>query len=120
MRTAFISICVLSSIFALTACSTTKPSNLAIQNQNKQYTVIGTGKDRLTARNNAIQNAQEICPSLSKPIMVTENMEYHGLADEKTGNIINKAGRILGVFMGKDINLAQDNDYQMTLVFECK
>lgn len=120
MQFRVMSICLLSSLIGLTACSTTKPTNLAIQNQNKQYTVIGTGQDRLTARNNAIKAAQETCPSLSKPIMISENMEYHGLANEKTGNMINKAGSILGVFMGKNINLAQDNDYQMTLEFECK
>ncbi|MFB2537789.1 MULTISPECIES: hypothetical protein [unclassified Acinetobacter] len=104
----------------LTACATTQPTSLAIQNQQKQYKVIGMGKDQLTARNNAIRSAQESCPRLSRPILVKENTEYKGIADERTGRLINQAGAVLGVFTGKKVNLAQDTDYQVTLDFECR
>lgn len=108
------------SIVALVGCQTTETTTLAMQKENNQYQITGIGKDKLTAQNNAVKAAQKTCSRGTLPVVTNEAVQYNGVVDEKTGKMINQAGTIAGVFLGKDVNISQDTDYQVTLDFYCK
>lgn len=108
------------SIVALVGCQTTETTTLAMQKENNQYQITGIGKDKLTAQNNAVKAAQKTCSRGTSPVVTNEAVLYNGVVDEKTGKMINQAGTIAGVFLGKDVNISQDTDYQVTLDFYCK
>lgn len=108
------------SIAALVGCQTTETTTLAMQKENNQYQITGIGKDKLTAQNNAVKAAQKTCSRGTSPVVTNEAVQYNGVVDEKTGKMINQAGTIAGVFLGKDVNISQDTDYQVTLDFYCK
>lgn len=104
----------------LSACTTTPTSSLAIQRENNQFQVTGIGKDKLTAQNNAVKSAQKTCTRGKSPIVTNEKVQYNGVLDENTGKVINQAGSIAGIFLGKNVNISQDTDYNVTLDFYCK
>ncbi|OUY07451.1 hypothetical protein [Acinetobacter populi] len=108
------------AVIGLTACATQPTSSLAIQRENNQYQVTGIGKNKITAQNNAVKAAQNTCKRGTTPVVSNESTQYNGVVDESTGKIINQAGSIAGVFLGKDVNLSQDTDYNVTLDFYCK
>lgn len=114
--TAIAAIC----LAGLSACATTPTSSLAIQRENNQFQVTGIGKDKLTAQNNAVKAAQKTCTRSTAPVVTNEKVQYNGVLDENTGKVINQAGSIAGIFLGKDVNISQDNDYNVTLDFYCK
>ncbi len=113
------SIFITSSI-GLVACASQPTSSLAIQKENNQYQVSGIGKDKLTAQNNATKAAQATCKRGTSPIVTKQNVEYSGVVDEKTGKVINQAGSIAGILLGKEVSISQDTDYNITLDFYCK
>lgn len=117
-KPAIIAIALLS--MGLTACVTQQTASLAIQHENNQYQVTGIGKDKITSQNNAIKAAQQTCKRGTSPIVSNQNTQYNGIVDEQTGKVINQAGSIAGIFLGKDVNISQDTDYNTTLDFYCK
>lgn len=112
-----LSIC---AAIGLTACATQPTSSLAIQKENNQYQVTGIGKNKITAQNNAVKAAQNTCKRGTAPVVSNESTQYNGVVDESTGKIINQAGSIAGAILGKDVNISQDTDYNVTLDFYCK
>lgn len=104
----------------MTGCATSPNSTLAVQKENNQFQVTGIGKDKLTAKNNAVKAAQNTCKRSSSPIITNEKVDYNGVLDEQTGKIINQAGSIASVFLGKDMSIAQDTDFNVTLDFYCQ
>ncbi|MFU8927936.1 hypothetical protein [Acinetobacter puyangensis] len=112
-----LSIC---AAIGLTACATQPTSSLAIQKENNQYQVTGIGKNKITAQNNAVKAAQNTCKRGTTPVVSNESTQYNGVVDESTGKIINQAGSIAGAILGKDVNISQDTDYNVSLDFYCK
>jgi hypothetical protein len=112
-----LSIC---TAIGLTACATQPTSSLAIQKENNQYQVTGIGKNKITAQNNAVKAAQSTCKRGTAPVVSNESTQYNGVVDESTGKIINQAGSIAGAILGKDVNISQDTDYNVSLDFYCK
>ncbi|MFC3901680.1 hypothetical protein SAMN05421749_101341 [Acinetobacter marinus] len=107
-------------VVLLSACQSTQTSSLAMQKENNQYQITGMGKDKITAQNNAIKAAQNTCKRGTSPVVSNEKLVYNGVGDENTGKMINQAGAIAGIFLGKDVNISQDTDYQVTLDFYCQ
>lgn len=109
-----------AAIILATGCATQPTASLAIQKDNNQYQVTGMGKDKISAQNNAVKAAQQTCKRGTAPIVTNQSTQYNGIVDEQTGKIIHQAGSIAGIFLGKDVNIQQDTDYNITLDFYCK
>ena len=114
----------LITAMTLTACATQPTQGLAIQKENNQYEVTGTGKTQIIARNNAIAAANTTCGKKAQPILIDEKTEYNGalkgVVDEQTGQLITAAAGVIGSMVGKGNSLEQDTDYQTKLTFSCK
>lgn len=114
----------LITAMTLTACATQPTQGLAIQKENNQYEVTGTGKTQIIAKNNAIAAANNTCGKKAQPILVDEKTEYtgalKGVVDDKTGQLITAAAGVIGSMVGKDTGIEKDTDYQTKLTFSCK
>lgn len=114
----------LITAMTLTACATQPTQGLAIQKENNQYEVTGTGKTQIIAKNNAITAANSTCGKKAQPILIDEKTEYtgalKGVVDEKTGQLITAAAGVIGTMVGKDTGIEKDTDYQTKLTFSCK
>jgi len=112
------------SFLFLSACATT-PNNhtTVIQKANHQYEVTGIGKTEIIAKNNAINAANKTCKT-STTIVLDEKTTYNGIlqgvVDPNTGKLIQAASNILGKISGTQTDIATDEDYQTTLIFQCK
>lgn len=114
----------LITAMTLTACATQPTQGLAIQKENNQYEVTGSGKTQIIAKNNAIAAANNTCGKKAQPILIDEKTEYSGalkgVVDEQTGQLITAAAGVIGAMVGKGNSLEQDTDYQTKLTFSCK
>lgn len=114
----------LITAMTLTACATQPTQGLAIQKENNQYEVTGSGKTQVIAKNNAIAAANNTCGKKAQPILIDEKTEYSGalkgVVDEQTGQLITAAAGVIGAMVGKGNSLEQDTDYQTKLTFSCK
>lgn len=114
----------LITAMTLTACATQPTQGLAIQKENNQYEVTGSGKTQVIAKNNAITAANNTCGKKAQPILIDEKTEYSGalkgVVDEQTGQLITAAAGVIGAMVGKGNSLEQDTDYQTKLTFSCK
>lgn len=109
---------------ALTACATQPVQGLAIQKENNQYEVTGTGKTQIIAKNNAITAANNTCGKKAQPVLIDEKSEYtgalKGVVDDQTGQLITAAAGVIGSMVGKNTGIEKDTDYQLKLTFSCK
>ncbi|MDQ8934718.1 hypothetical protein [Acinetobacter rudis] len=114
----------LIATMVLTACATQPTQGLAIQKENNQYEVTGTGKTQIIARNNAISAANTTCGKKAQAVVIDEKSEYtgalKGVVSDQTGQLITAAAGVIGTMVGKNNSLEKDTDYQTTLTFSCK
>lgn len=112
------------SMILLSACAST-PSNhsLVIQKENNTFEVTGLGKSNLIAKNNAIMAANKTCGQAT-PIVMNEKTTYNGIlqgvVDNETGKMIEAAANVLTKLSGSNSSIASDDDYQVTLNFQCQ
>ncbi|EPF71452.1 hypothetical protein [Acinetobacter rudis] len=109
---------------AFTACATQPTQGLAIQKENNQYEVTGTGKTQIISRNNAITIANNTCGKKAQPVLIDEKSEYagalKGVVNDQTGQLITAAAGVIGTMVGKNNSLEKDTDFQTKLTFSCK
>ena len=119
----YLSAC-LSSALLLTACASQPTSSLVIQNINNEYEVTGLGKTQVSAKNNAIQAANQGCGKNAVPILIKEETHYQGplkdVVDEKTGKMIQAAANVLGGVLGSGLGSSSQEDYLTVLTFKCR
>ncbi|MEC7120013.1 MAG: hypothetical protein VXW65_08955 [Pseudomonadota bacterium] len=100
-------------------CATT-PSAPVIQRDNNQFETTGMGKTRAAALDTALKAASKTCQR-SQAIVISDQTQYNGVVDEKTGRLIEQVGTAVGVMTGmKTPQIARDDDYAVTVKFYCK
>jgi PBP1b-binding outer membrane lipoprotein LpoB len=105
----------------LSGCATAPVnSTTVIQRENNQFEVIGLGKTKTLAMNNAVNSANKFCKN-KNTIVASEQVKYNGVVEEKTGRMIDQAAGVIGVLMGgKTPTVSRDDDYEVALKFYCQ
>jgi hypothetical protein len=108
-------------ILMITAC-TTAPSTVIIPRENQQYDTIGLGKNRVIALQKAMQGAEQYCKNQrSTPVVLNEQIKYHGVMSEQTGRIVEQVGAVVGAMTGVNSpQIARDDDYEVNIHFRCQ
>lgn len=112
---------LIAGVLTLTACATT-PQTLVIPRENQQYDTVGMGKSRVIALGKAMQGAEQYCKNQrATPVVVDEQVKYHGVISEQTGRVVEQVGAVVGAITGvASPQLARDDDYEVNLRFRCQ
>lgn len=103
----------------LSACQTT-PTAPVMQRANSTYETTGLGKTKVQAQQNALTSAKKTC-GIRQPIVITDNVKFNGVLDERTGRMVEQAGSVIGAVLGtRTPNLSRDDDYEYTINFRCQ
>lgn len=103
----------------LSACQTT-PTAPVMQRANSTYETTGLGKTKVQAQQNALTSAKKTC-GIRQPIVLTDNVKFNGVLDERTGRMVEQAGSVIGAVLGtRTPNLSRDDDYEYTINFRCQ
>lgn len=109
----------LAMSIGLSACQTT-PTSPVMQRPNSTYETTGLGKTKQQAQQNALNSAKKSC-GIRQPIILTNNVKYNGMLDERTGRMVEQVGSVVGaVFGSKTPNLNRDDDYEYSITFRCQ
>lgn len=109
----------LAAMLALTACQST-PTAPVMQRANSTFETTGLGKTKVQAQQQALDSAKKTC-GMRQPIVLTDNVTYNGVLDERTGRMIDQVGSVVGAVLGaKSPDLSRDDDYEYTISFRCQ
>lgn len=111
---------IITALFALTACqSTPTPTAPIIARADKTYETMGLGKDKVSAQHQALNNAKLQC-GRDTAIILSDDLVYHGVVDEKMGRVFENGMAVIGSLIGtKAPNLSRDDDYEYHIKFRC-
>lgn len=108
-----------AGMLGLSACQTT-PTAPVMQRANSTYETTGLGKTKVQAQQNALTSAKKTC-GIRQPIVLTDNVKFNGVLDERTGRMVEQAGSVIGAVLGtRTPNLSRDDDYEYTINFRCQ
>lgn len=108
-----------AGMLGLSACQTT-PTAPVMQRANSTYETTGLGKTKVQAQQNALTSAKKTC-GIRQPIVITDNVKFNGVLDERTGRMVEQAGSVIGAVLGtRTPNLSRDDDYEYTINFRCQ
>ena len=109
----------LAAMLTLTACQST-PTAPVMQRANSTFETTGLGKTKVQAQQQALDSAKKTC-GMRQPIVLTDNVTYNGVLDERTGRMIDQVGSVVGAVLGaKSPDLSRDDDYEYTISFRCQ
>ena len=107
------------TMFGLTACQST-PTAPVMQRADSTFETTGLGNTKVQAQKNALESAKHTC-GMRQPIVLTNNVTYNGVLDERTGRMIDQVGTVVGAVLGaKSPDLSRDDDYEYTITFRCQ
>lgn len=114
----FTPICI-SSVLFLTACQST-PSVPVIARADNTFEITGLGATKSKAQASALDDAKKYC-GMKTPIVITDNITYNGVIDEKMGRVLEQGVGVIGAVLGtKTPNLSRDDDYEYQIKFRCQ
>lgn len=100
-------------------CQTT-PTAPVMQRANQTYETTGFGNSKAKAQHMALANAKSTCGH-KNAIVLTDKTTYHGVLDEHTDKVIQKAGRIASSVLGfGNPKIVGDEDYEFAISFRCE
>ncbi|WP_066800150.1 hypothetical protein [Moraxella oblonga] len=104
----------------ITACqSTPQPTTPIIARTNDTFETTGLGKDKVSAQHQALNNAKFQCKRHT-PIILSDEVIYNGVVDEKMGRVFENGMAVIGSVLGtKTPNLSRDDDYEYHIKFKC-
>ena len=109
----------LVAMLGLSACQST-PTSPVMQRANATFETTGIGKTKVQAQQNALNSAKKTC-GMRQPIILTNNVVYNGVLDERTGRMIDQVGTVVGAVLGaKSPDLSRDDDYEYNISFRCQ
>ncbi len=103
----------------LSACQST-PTAPVIQRNNATFETTGLGTTKALAQKHALDSAKKQC-GMRSPIILSDQVHYNGVLDEKTGRLIDQGVAIVGTVLGtKTPSLSRDDDYEYRISFKCQ
>lgn len=109
----------LFAMVGLTACQST-PTAPVMQRADSTFETTGLGKTKVQAQKNALDSAKKTC-GMRQPIVLSNDVVYNGVLDERTGRMIDQVGTVVGAVLGaKSPDLSRDDDYEYSISFRCK
>lgn len=104
----------------LSACASTQTGNPVIARAGGTLETTGVGASKLKAQNAALDTAKKQC-GMKTPVVISDEIRYNGVLDEKTGRMIEQGASVVGILLGTPTpNLSRDDDYEYTIKFQCQ
>lgn len=104
---------------SLSACQSIATSPV-LKRADHVFETTSTGKTKTLAQKQALYTAQKQC-GLKTAVILSDNITYNGVLDEKTGRLIDQGVAIVGGVLGtKAPSLARDDDYEYHIRFRCQ
>lgn len=117
--TATISISSVATLLLITACQST-PTAPVMMRADSTYETTGLGASKLKAQEAALAIAKKQC-GYKTPIVISDEVVYNGVVDEKMGRVLEQGASVLGAVLGtKTPSLSRDDDYEYTIKFKCQ
>lgn len=115
----------------LSGCQSTavaeKTSAPVIPRESGVFDTYGMGKSKTDAIGDAMNNAEITCRKYqqndgqrTRVIVTKDEVKYNGIVNEKTGAMIDKASKVIGILSGQKLpDAASDDDYEAHITFKC-
>ncbi|WP_227429602.1 hypothetical protein [Psychrobacter sp. I-STPA6b] len=111
--------CAVIAMFSLSACQST-PTAPVMQRADRTFETTGLGKTKVQAQQNALDSAKKQC-GMRQPIILTNDVKYNGVLDERTGRMVDQVGAVVGAVLGTSSpNLSRDDDFEYNITFRCQ
>lgn len=93
-----------------------------IPRENATFDTYGKGRTNTEAVADAMRNAEITCRKYenTRVIVTKDEVTYNGVGSEKTGAMIDKASKVIGILSGKKLpDAVSEDDYEAKITFKC-